>query len=64
MITKKERREAEQIARSLYQNVLKVEIKEDPDDESSLLLNITRGQVMPTIRIDRATAAPITKKGE
>lgn len=55
MITKKERREAEQVARSMYQDVLRVEIKEDPEDESSLLLSITRGKVMPTLCIDRNT---------
>ena len=61
MITKKERKEAEKAARSLYQDVLKVEIKEDPDDESSLLLSITRGKVMPAVRLDRNTNA--IKKG-
>ena len=55
MITKKERKEAEALARSMYQDILKVDIKEDPDDESSLLLNVTRGKVMPTVCIDRTT---------
>ena len=67
MITKQERKEAEKAARSLYQDVLKVDVKEDPDNESSLLLTITRGRVMPTVRIDRkaAISKPIfPKKGE
>lgn len=55
MISKKERTEIEKIVRSLYQDVLQVEIKEDPDNESSLLLSITRGCKMPAIRIDRKT---------
>lgn len=67
MITKQERKEAEKAARSLYQDVLKVDVKEDPNDESSLLLTITRGRVMPTVRIDRKAAIPkpiFPKKGE
>lgn len=67
MITKQERKEAEKAARSLYQDVLKVEVKEDPDNESSLLLTITRGRVMPTVRIDRNAVTPkpiFPKKGE
>ena len=63
MITKKERREAEQVARSMYQDVLRVEIKEDPEDESSLLLSITRGKVMPEIRVNRETMKT-NKKGK
>lgn len=63
MITKKERKEAEKLARSLYQDVLKIEVKEDPDNESSLLLNITRGKVMPEIRVDRKTMKT-SKKGK
>lgn len=55
MITKKERKEAEKAARSLYQDVLTVEVKEDPDDESSLRLIITRGQKMPEVCLDRHT---------
>lgn len=67
MITKQERKEAEKAARSLYQDVLKVDVKEDPDNESSLLLTITRGRVMPPVRIDRKTSTPkpiFPKKGE
>lgn len=67
MITRQERKEAEKAARSLYQDVLKVEVKEDPDNESSLLLTITRGRVMPTVRIDRKASTPkpiFSKKGE
>lgn len=67
MISKKERKEAEKAARSLYQDVLSVNVKEDPDDESSLLLTITRGRKMPTVRIDRETSeikAFHRKKGE
>ena len=67
MITKQERKEAEKAARSLYQDVLKVEVKEDPDNESSLLLTITRGRVMPTVRIDRKAVTPepiFPEKGE
>ena len=67
MITKQERKEAEKAARSLYQDVLKVEVKEDPDNESSLLLTITRGRVMPTVRIDRKVVTPkpiFPEKGE
>lgn len=67
MITKQERKEAEKAARSLYQDVLKVEVKEDPDDESSLLLTITRGRVMPIVRIDRKATTPkpiFPEKGE
>ena len=67
MITKQERKEAEKAARSLYQDVLKVEVKEDPDIESSLLLTITRGRVMPTVRIDRKVVTPkpiFPEKGE
>lgn len=67
MITKKERKDADTLARSLYQDVLKVEVKEDPDDESSLLLIVTRGRKMPTVRIDRKTSTIKTfrtKKGE
>lgn len=63
MITKKERKEAEKLARSLYQDILKIEVKEDPDNESSLLLNITRGKVMPEIRVDRETMKT-SKKGK
>lgn len=67
MITRQERKEAEKAARSLYQDVLKVDVKEDPNDESSLLLTITRGRVMPPIRIDRKASTPksiLPKKGE
>lgn len=67
MITKQERKEAEKAARSLYQDVLKVDVKEDLNDGSSLLLTITRGRVMPTVRIDRkaSTSKPIfPKEGE
>ena len=67
MITKQERKEAEKAARSLYQDVLKVDVKEDPNNESSLLLTITRGRVMPTVRIDRRVVTPkpiFPKKGE
>lgn len=65
MITKKERKDAEKAARSLYQDVLDVEIKEDPEDESSLILTITRGRKMPPVRIDRTVTTPkISKKGE
>ena len=67
MITKQERKEAEKAARSLYQDVLKVDVKEDPDNESSLLLTITRGRVMPAVRIDRKAVTPkpiFPKKGE
>lgn len=67
MISKKERKEAEKAARSLYQDVLTVDVKEDPENESSLLLTITRGRKMPTVRIDRETSKIKTfrrKKGE
>lgn len=67
MISKKERQEVEKLVRSLYQDVLSVEIKEDSSDESSLLLNITRGRVMPTVRLDKKsnTIKSIrNKKGE
>lgn len=53
MITKKERQDAELVARSLYQDVLNVNVKEDPADESSLLLIVTRGKTMPPVRIPR-----------
>ena len=53
MITKAERKEAEKLARSMYQDVLKVEIKEDPEDESSLILIVTRGKKMPPMKIAR-----------
>ena len=53
MITKAERKEAEKLARSMYQDVLKVEIKEDPDNESSLLIIVTRGKTMPPIKMER-----------
>lgn len=56
MISKKERKEAEKAARSLYQDVLTVDIKEDPDDESSLFLTITRGRKMSAVRFDRAAS--------
>lgn len=55
MISKKERKEAEKAARSLYQDVLTVDVKEDTENESSLLLIITRGKQMPTVRLDRET---------
>lgn len=45
MITKKERQEAEKFARSQYQDVLKVEVKEDPDNESSLILSSREGEL-------------------
>lgn len=61
MITKKERKDAETLARSLYQDVLKVEVKEDPDDESSLLLIVTRGVKLPRLKVDRQTGK--IKKG-
>lgn len=67
MISKKERKEAERVVRSLYQDVLTVDVKEDPNDGSSLLLTITRGRKMPTVRFDRKTATIKTfrtKKGE
>lgn len=67
MISKKERKEAEKAARSLYQDVLSVNVKEDPDDESSLLLIITRGRTMPAVKMDRDTSEIRTirsKKGE
>ena len=67
MITRQERKEAEKAARSLYQDVLKVDVKEDPNDESSLLLTITRGRVMPPVCIDRKASTPkpiLPKKGE
>ena len=55
MITMKERKDAETLARSLYQDVLKVEVKEDPDDESSLFLIVTRGVKLPRLKVDRQT---------
>lgn len=61
MITKKERKDAETLARSLYQDVLKVEVKEDPDDESSLFLIVTRGVKLPRLKVDRQTGK--IKKG-
>lgn len=57
MISKSERKEIEKTVRTLYQNVIKVEIKEDPDNESSLFLNITRGIKLPTVLLDRKTLA-------
>lgn len=57
MISKNERKEIEKTVRTLYQDVIKVEIKEDPDDESSLFLNITRGIKLPTMLLDRKTLA-------
>ena len=62
MISKKERREAEKAARSLYQDVLTVDVKEDPDDESSLFITITRGIKMPEVRLDRETMQLAKKK--
>lgn len=62
MITKKERKEAEKAAKQLYQDVLSVEIQEDPDDESSLFLNITRGVRMPAVRVARDTMQPTKGK--
>jgi hypothetical protein len=62
MISKKERREAEKAARSLYQDVLTVDVKEDPDDESSLFITITRGVKMPEVRLDRETMQLAKKK--
>lgn len=62
MITKKERQLVEKAARALYQDVVDVEIKEDPTDESSLLLTIIRGVKMPELAIDRVTAAPKKSK--
>lgn len=53
MITKKERKEIEDFVRTQYQDVLKVEVKEDPDDESSLLVLVTRGLVLPPIKVSR-----------
>lgn len=61
MITKKERKDVETLARSLYQDVLKVEVKEDPDDESSLFLIVTRGVKLPKLKVDRQTGK--IKKG-
>ena len=62
MITKKERKAAEQAAKQLYQDVLSVEVKEDPEDESSLLLNITRGLRMPEVKVSRETMEPVKGK--
>lgn len=62
MITKKERKEAEKAAKQLYQDVLSVEIQEDPDDESSLFLNITRGVRMPAVSVARDTMQPTKGK--
>lgn len=66
MISKKERKEAERMARSLYQDMLTVDVKEDPNDGSSLLLIITRGRKMPTVRINRETSEirAFRQKGE
>lgn len=62
MITKAERKAAEKAARSCYQDVLKVEVEEDPNDESSLLLTITRGVKLPQMRMSRNSATPEIKR--
>lgn len=62
MITKKERQLVEKAARALYQDVVDVEIKEDPTDESSLLLTVVRGVRMPELVVDRVTATPRKSK--
>lgn len=62
MITKAERKEAEKLARTYYQDVLNVEVKEDPDDESSLILIVTRGKKMPPICLDRSNKTLKNKK--
>ena len=62
MISKKERKEAEKAARSLYQDVLTVDVKEDSDDESSLFIIITRGIKMPEVSLDRGTMQLAKKK--
>lgn len=61
MISKKERHDAEKAARQLYQDVLKVDVKEDSDDESSLRIIITRGVKMPEMRLDRNATNPVLK---
>ena len=61
MISKKVRHDAEKAARQLYQHVLKVDVKEDPDDESSLRIIITRGVKMPEMRLDRNATNPVLK---
>lgn len=62
MITKAEKKAAEKAARACYQDVIKVDVKEDPNDESSLLLIITRGVTMPPVKINRNETLPVIKK--
>lgn len=53
MITKSERKQVEKAAKKLYQDVIKVDIKEDPENESSLLVTVIRGTRMPVLKLDR-----------
>lgn len=54
-VTAKEKREIEKYVKSLYDNVISVEIKENPDDSTELTLNVTRGVVLPPISYKRKT---------
>ena len=54
-ITAKEKREIEKYVKSLYDNVISVEIKENPDDSTELTLNVTRGVTLPPISYKRKT---------
>lgn len=54
MITKSERKQVEKAAKKLYQDVIKVDIKEDPENESSLLVTVIRGTKLPILKLDRA----------
>lgn len=56
MITKKERKQAEAFARSQYQDVIKVDVKEDPENESSLIVIVTRGREMPPMKLERSNS--------
>lgn len=52
-VTAKEKREIEKYVKSLYDNVISVEIKENPDDSTELTLNVTRGVTLPPIKYSR-----------
>ena len=54
-VTAKEKREIEKYVKSLYDNVISVEIKENPDDSTDLTLHVTRGVVLPPISYKRKT---------
>ena len=54
-VTAKEKREIEKYVKSLYDNVISVEIKENPNDSAELTLNVTRGVTLPPISYKRKT---------